>query len=101
MKDLIEIITEIKEVWEEHLVIEERITALKQAGFDDINYRYLKGNNVLIPSTHNGLYAVTHLPKKHLYRIKVGYTEFKKGYPVAWCVEVSDADVKYVQEQPF
>jgi len=58
--------------------MEERITALKQVGFDNINYVYLKGKNVVIPSTNHGLYAATHLPKKHLYRIQVGYTELKK-----------------------
>jgi len=81
--------------------MEERITALKQVGFDNINYVYLKGSEVVVSSPYSGLYAATHLPKKHLYRIQVGYTELKKGYPAALCVEVSGVNVQYVKEQPF
>ncbi len=101
MKDLMEIITEIKEVCKANPVIQERILALKQVGYDNIKYVYLKGNNVVIPSAYDGLCAITHFPKKQLYRIQVGYTELKKGYPAAWCVEVSGVDVKYVVESPF
>lgn len=101
MRDLIGIITEIKEVCEEHPVMEDRFTALKLAEYENIEYRYLKGSKVVIPSTCNGLFSTTHLPKKQLYRIQVGYTELKKGYPAAWCIEVSDVDVQYVQELPF
>ncbi len=101
MKDLLEIITEIKEVCEEHPVMEDRLTALKQVGYENIEYVYLKGKNVVIQSPYSGLYEATHLPKKNLYRIQIGYTELKKGYPAAWCIELSGVDVQYVEEQPF
>ena len=96
-----EIITEIKEVCNAIPVMEDRLTALKQAGFEDVNYRYLKSNNVLIPSPYGGLYEASHLPKKQVYRIQIGYTELKKGYSASWCLDVSDADVVYVKELPF
>jgi len=101
MKDLVEIIAEIKEICNEHPVMQERIEALEQSGYENIEYRYLKGSKVVIPSSYNGLYEATHLPKKHLYHIQVGYTELMKGYRAAWCVEVSGADVEYKEELPF
>jgi len=101
MRDLTEIIAEVKKIYTEHPVMEDRIEALEQAGYENIEYRYLKGYKVVIPSTNNGLLSTTHLPKKGLYRIQIGYTELKKGYPAAWCVEVSSEGVNYVKELPF
>jgi len=93
MKNLNEIIREIKEVCKEHPVMQERIAAFKNIGYDNINYVYVK--NI------TGLYATTHLPKKHIYRIQIGYTELQKGYPVAWCIDVSSVDVVDDIELPF
>ena len=64
MRDLIEIVTEIKEICEEHIVMEDRLTALKQAGIDDIEYRYLRSGELVITPSSSGLYATRHLPKK-------------------------------------
>lgn len=101
MRDLIEIVTEIKDVCKAHPVMEDRLNALRQAGFDDVKYRYVKADNIILTSNNHGLFATSHFPKKHLYRIQIGYTELKKGYPVAWFMEVSDVDVEYVMELPF
>jgi len=101
MKDLLEIISEIKEVCNANPVIEDRLTALKQAGYDDINYHYLKGHDVVINASSQRLFATRYLPKKNLYRIQIGYTELQKGYPAAWCVDVSSIGVVYEPELPF
>ena len=47
------------------------------------------------------MYDALHLPKKKLYRIQIGYTELQKGYPAAWCVDVSSIDVVDEVELPF
>jgi hypothetical protein len=101
MKDLKETVAEIRVICEANPVMEERIPALKQVGYENIEYVYLKGSEVVIPSPYSGLYEARHLPKKNLYRIQIGYTELKKGYPAAWCIELSGVDVQYVVEQPF
>jgi len=88
------IIDEIKGICNQHPVMQERIMALKDAGYDNINYVYRKRN-------HNGLYSTIHLPKKRLYRIQIGYTELQKGYSAAWCVDVSSIDVVNEVELPF
>lgn len=93
MKNLKEIIKEIKEVCKEHPVIQERIAAFKNIGYDNINYVYVKHNK--------GLCGATHLPKKQLYRIQIGYAELLKGYPSAWCIDVSSVDVVDDLELPF
>jgi len=95
MKDLLEIISEIKEVCKANPVMEDRLTALKQVGYDNINYHYLKGYDVVINGSSHGLFATRYLPKKNLYRIQIGYTELQKGYPAAWCVSVSSVGVEY------
>jgi hypothetical protein len=101
MKDLTEVIDEIKEICKTHPVMQERIEALKHIGYENIEYRYLKSSLVLITSNYNGLLSARHLPKKKLYRIQIGYAELQKGYPAAWCIDVSSQDVKYVQELPY
>jgi len=47
------------------------------------------------------MYDALHLPKKKLYRFQIGYTELQKGYPAAWCVDVSSYDVMDRVELPF
>jgi hypothetical protein len=36
-----------------------------------------------------------------IYHIQIGYTELQKGYTVAWCIDVSMNDAKYIPEQLF
>ncbi len=87
------IIDEIKGICNQHPVMQERIMALKDAGYDNINYVYTKRNQFL--------YSTIHLPKKRLYRFQIGYTELQKGYRAAWCVDVSSIDVVNEVESPF
>lgn len=102
MKDLNEIVAEIKQICDEHPVMEDRVIALSQAGYQDIKYRYLKSLKTVIWSdSSHGLLTVFELPRKQIYRIQVGYTELQKGYPAAWCVDVSSTDVDYKPELPF
>jgi hypothetical protein len=93
MKTLNQIITEIKDICNQHPVIQERINALKHVGYDNINYVYVKCSK--------GLFTATHLPKKQLFRIQIGYTELQKGYPAAWCIDVSSINVVDEVELPF
>jgi len=93
MKNLNQILTEIKDICKQYPVIQERMMALKDAGYDNINYVYTK--------RIKGLYDAIHLPKKRLYRIQIGYTELQKGYPAAWCIDVSSKDVVDKVELPF
>jgi hypothetical protein len=94
MRNLNQIMSEIKDICKQYPVMQERMMALKDAGYDNINYVYRKRN-------HNGLYSAIHLPKKRLYRIQIGYTELQKGYPAAWCIDVSSKDVVDKVELPF
>ena len=80
MKTLNQIISEIKGISNMHPIMQDRIEALRDAGYSTIHYVYVNRNT--------GLYAATHLTKKHVYRIQIGYTELQKGYPAAWCVDV-------------
>lgn len=93
MKTINQISKEIKDVCNQHSIMQDRISALKEAGYDNINYVYVKRNR--------GMYDALHLPKKKLYRIQIGYTELQKGYPAAWCVDVSSYDVMDRVELPF
>ena len=93
MKTLNQIITEIKEISNMHPIMLDRIDALREAGYETIHYVYVKQNT--------GLYAATHLTKKLVYRIQIGYTELQKGYPAAWCVDVSSINVVDEVELPF
>mgnify|MGYP000885825423 CR=1 FL=1 len=93
MKTLNQIKTEIKEISNMHPIMQDRIDALREAGYDTINYVYVKQNT--------GLYAATHLTKKLIYRIQIGYTELQKGYLAAWCVDVSSIDIVDEVELPF
>jgi len=93
MKTLNQIITEIKDICKQHPVMQERILTLREAGFDTIHYVYVKRNT--------GLYAATHLTKKQIYRIQIGHTELQKGYPAAWCIDVSSIGLVDEVELPF
>ena len=93
MKTLNQIISEIKEISNMHPIMQDRIEALRDAGYSTIHYVYVKRST--------GLYAATHLTKKQIYRIQIGYTELQKGYPAAWCVDVSSIDVVDEVELPF
>ena len=93
VKILKEIISDIKAVSNQHPIMQDRIEALREAGYDTIHYVYVKHNT--------GLFAATHLTKKLVYRIQIGYTEIQKGYPAAWCVDVSSIDVVDEVELPF
>lgn len=101
MKYLTDIITEIMEICKQHPVMEDRIEALQQEGFGNINYHYMKGYNILLSGTANGLFKTMLLPKKRVYRIQIGYTERQKGYPAAWCLDLSSINVEYEVELPF
>ena len=93
VKILKEIISDIKAVSNQHPIMQDRIEALRESGYSTIHNVYVKRNT--------GLYATTHLTKKQIYRIQIGYTELQKGYPAAWCVDVSSIDVVDVVELPF
>lgn len=93
MRNLNQIIAEIKNICNQHPIMQERIIALKEAGYNTINYVYVERSK--------GLFTTTHLPKKHLYRVQIGYTELQKGYPAAWCIDVSSIDVVDEVELPF
>ncbi len=93
MKKLNQIVTEIREICNKYPVMQERIEALKHVGYDSINYVYIKKGK--------GLYSTIHLPKKQIYRIQIGRTELQKGYPAAWCVDVSSIDVVDEMDLPF
>ena len=93
MKILHQIISEIKDVSHQHPIMQDKIKALKEAGYDNIHYVYVKHSK--------GLYGAIQLPKKHIYRIQIGYTELEKGYPAAWCIDVSSKDVVDEVELPF
>jgi len=93
MKTINQVLAEIKESSIKHSIMQNRIEALKEAGYGTIHYVYVKGIT--------GLFAVTHLTKKQIYRIQIGNTELQKGYPAAWCVDVSSIDVVDEIELPF
>lgn len=93
MKTLKQIIGEIKDLSQNHPIMQDRINALKEAGYDDIHYGYVKHSK--------GLFTAIHLPKKQLYRIQIGYTELQKGYPAAWCIDISSIDVVDDIDLPF
>lgn len=93
MRTLKQIIYEIKEISNMHPIMQDRIDALREAGYDTLHYVYVKQNT--------GLYAATHLTKKLAYRIQIGYTELQKGYPAAWCVDVPSTDIIDEVELPF
>ena len=93
MKTLTCVIKEIKDVCNQYPIMQDRINALKEAGYNNINYVYVKRNM--------GLFNVIHLPRKKLCRIQIGYTELQKGYPAAWCVDISSIDVVDKVRLPF
>mgnify|MGYP001312023865 CR=1 FL=1 len=93
MKKLNLILTEIKDVCNKHPIMQDRIEALRDAGYSTIDYVYVKRNT--------GLYSANHLTKKQIYRIQIGYTELHKGYPAAWCIDLSSRDVVDEVELPF
>jgi hypothetical protein len=101
MKDLLEIRAEIQQVCEENPVMDDRITALRQAGYQDIEYRYVKGGNVVISSSDKGLLATRHFSRKKMYRIQIGDMELHRGYPAAWSVDVPSITVVYEPELPY
>ena len=101
MKDLLEIRAEIKLICEENPVMDDRLSALRQAGYQDIEYRYVKGGNVVISSIDKGLLSTRHLPRKKMYRIQIGYMELHRGYPAAWSVDVPSIAVVYEPELPY
>ena len=93
MKTLKEITNKIIDICNEHPIMQERRIALRQAGYDKIRYVYVKRNT--------GLFATTHLKRKEIYRIQIGYTELQKGYPAALCIDVSSINVVDEVELPF
>jgi len=93
MKNLNEIITNIQDISKNHPVMQDRIEALKQAGYEKIHYVYIKQGR--------GLFGAMHLTKRKLYRIQIGNTELQKGYPAAWCIDVSSTGVLNEIELPF
>ena len=94
MKTLSQILAEIKDVCNHHpIIMQDRINALKEAGYDNINYVYVKRSK--------GLFTATYLPKKQIYRIQIGFTELQKGYPAAWCVDVPSINIVDEVELPF
>ena len=92
-KDVDKLLTEIKDICNQHPILQDRIKALKDAGYDNINYVYVKQSK--------GLFTATHLDKNQIYRIQIGHTELQKGFPAAWCIDVSSIDVVDEVELPF
>jgi hypothetical protein len=93
MKTLKQIIGEIKEIDQNYPIMQDRINAFKEAGYDDIHFGYVKHSE--------GLFTAIHLTKKQLYRIQISYTELQKGYPAAWCIDVPSINVVDKVELPF
>lgn len=101
MEDLNQILEEIKIICDEHPVIEDRLAALRQAGYDDIDFKYLKQPKMILYGNDAGLLSTAELTRKRVYRIQVGQRELKRGYVAAWCVDVSMDNVEYTPELPF
>jgi hypothetical protein len=93
MRTLNDIIKEIRDVCNQQPIMQDRINALRQAGYDKIHYVYVKHSK--------GLYGAIHLPKKHIFRIQIGYTELQKGYSAAWCIDLPSKDIVNEVELPF
>ena len=70
-------------ICDEYPVIEKRITALRQAGYNDIDFKYLKPTKMILYGNSAGLLSTAELTKKKVYRIQVSQ-ENSKGYNAAW-----------------
>jgi hypothetical protein len=93
MKSLPEIQTEVQNIINTYPEMLHRLQVLKDAGYTNIHYVYVK-NNI-------GLGGVLHLKRKHTYRFQVGYTELKKSYPAALVLDIPEASVDWYDNLPF
>ena len=101
MRDIKEIRDEIKAICDKHPDIKTRLPALREAGYEDINYKYLRNRNIILGGYTYGLLITAELPRKRVYRIQVSYYDLKKGYEAAWCVNIPMEGVEYVPvEEP-
>ena len=101
-KNLSDIVTEIKEICKQHHDLEDRLIILKQTGFGNLSHQYVnKSGKSRLPSYGNRLFEVNHLPRKRVFRIQIGNTEVKKGFPSAWCIDIPSENVEYKEELPF
>jgi len=78
MKSLNEIIKEIKVICDKYPVIEDRITALRQAGYNAIDFKYLKQTKIILYGNSAGLLSTVELTRKKVYRIQVSQENLKK-----------------------
>ena len=101
MKDLIDIIADIKSICDDYPDMEARLQALRDAGYLDIEFKYLKQPRMIHYGNKDRLLSTALLKRKKVYRIQVGYTELQKGYKAAWCVDVSSVGVEYEPELFF
>jgi hypothetical protein len=92
MKTIEEIQTEVHQIIRNNQLLPDRIQALKDAGYDNINLHWVKTG---------GLGLSTHLKKKKVWRIQISYQHLEKNYPAAYCLDINDSDVIDFVEQPF
>ena len=95
-KNLLDIVTEIKEICNQPLGMQVKIVALKIAGYKDVSYKYV--NHGRFPNYANTIFQVKHLRKKKVFRIQISDTEIEKDYPAAWCVDIPEENVIYEPE---
>lgn len=101
MRDLNEIRDEIKAICDKHPDIKTRLSALREAGFEHINYKYLRNSKIILGGYTYGLLTTYELTRKKVYRIQVAYDDRKKGYEAAWCVDIPMEGIEYVPvEEP-
>lgn len=107
MRNLYEIRDEIKVICDKHPDIKTRLSALREAGYEDINYKYLRNREGILGGYTYGLMTTAELQRKKVYRIQVSYYDLKKGNEAAWCVDIPMEGIEYVpveepeEESPF
>ena len=89
-RDIDTIRTEITDICQMHSEMPERLKALEAAGYKP-TYKYIKSNG--------GYRSINKMEK--VIRIQVSYTELKKNYPAAWCIDIPMAEVQYNIVLPF
>jgi hypothetical protein len=92
MRKLTEVKKEVRNICTGIVDIEEKVNALKQAGYVNIHIaKYSLGQS-------RGIYEEIHLKRKKVYRIQITDTWAVKRYPAAWAVDVCAEGIEYEQE---
>jgi hypothetical protein len=92
MRKLTEVKKEIKEICTGVDVVDEKVNALKAAGYENIHIAKYS------LSQSRGIYEEIHLKRKRVYRIQISDTWAVKRYPAAWAVDVSTEGIESNQE---